>query len=222
MSRSETGRRDREGGAWGGVEACAEWAQVAVYSRYGARREDTEDALRELGVLTGREVLDRTCEWCGDRSHGRPRAVDRYSGELRLNLSVSYSGRSVGCAWSATTKLGLDLVEIGTISPRDFCAVAASPAERTAVGEHDCRAAWTRCAVLWAGKEAVLKACGVGLTVDPTQVCCEPLNTVQGKPCGVAVMTCEETVQVEVVASHLVGTLLVAAMARVVDAPCPT
>src|SRR6266511_9192 len=90
-----------------------------------------------------------------------------------LEVSVTHSGRRVGLAVATAGAVGLDVEQVE--SPQAFPYDAAlTPAELTGLravppGERD-RAFITA----WARKEAVLKAAGIGLRLDPRRFAVAP------------------------------------------------
>lgn len=117
-----------------------------------------EPLLRELlTVATGRpdheHVLVRRCSRCGG-PHGRPVAEG-----TALHVSNSRSGGIGAAAATVAGAVGIDLQEQAATTFAGFAEVALAPGERAAGPAQRART--------WARKEAVLKALGLGLTVDP-------------------------------------------------------
>ncbi|MGN6721902.1 MAG: 4'-phosphopantetheinyl transferase family protein [Marmoricola sp.] len=98
-----------------------------------------------LAALAIREVA-HLCPRCGSTEHGRPFA------DGVVSLSLSHSG-GLTLAATAETLVGIDHEPIGTVLQRD---VVAHPSESGDALQ------------LWVRKEAVLKATGLGLQIDPT------------------------------------------------------
>lgn len=120
---------------------------------------------------TGLEVR-RTCGNCGSTQHGKP-AVDGVG--LSLSRSHGIVMTAVGPAGSA---LGADIEKIpAEISP-GFDGFALAPEERPAAAgpgfpetsPSDTGFSDTDRIRLWVAKEAVLKAAGLGLAIDPSAV----------------------------------------------------
>lgn len=116
------------------------------------------EVLTELtGTPPAAHVFDRTCQRCCDPSHGKP-VLQHPS----LHTSRSYTDGLLAVAVSAAGPVGVDVEQVRGTAFDGFAEVALAPAERD--GNPSGRArAWTR-------KEAVLKARGTGLTIDPRTV----------------------------------------------------
>jgi 4'-phosphopantetheinyl transferase len=118
-----------------------------------------------LGCGPAEIILDRRCSDCG-APHGKPRV--RGSG---LELSIAHSGWDVGVAVSLGP-IGLDVerLECGALHPDGMAAHALSARERTSLEQLSATArpiAWLK---YWTRKEAVLKATGDGLRIDPASL----------------------------------------------------
>ena len=109
--------------------------------------------------------LSYDCPGCA-RSHGRPLVVAPHAA-VRWHVSLSHSGRHVMVAATEAGPVGVDVERTAATVFEGFDLVALTCAERTEV-EHCAPAAQARArAVYWVRKEAVLKATGHGLSVDP-------------------------------------------------------
>ncbi len=118
-------------------------------------------ARSEIARLLGRAPqslrFDRTCADCGGQ-HGRPRLLD----DPGLHLSLSRTGPLVALAVSRSGPVGIDVEQIDRTGFAGFARVALHPGEREGRGTR------VADATAWVRKEAVLKALGPGLRVDPT------------------------------------------------------
>ncbi|MBC7560746.1 MAG: 4'-phosphopantetheinyl transferase superfamily protein [Dermatophilaceae bacterium] len=109
--------------------------------------------------------LSYHCPRCG-RSHGRPVVVAPHAA-VRWHVSLSRTSRQVIVAATDAGPVGVDVERTAATGFEGFVGVALTNAERTEV-ERCAPAAQARArAVYWARKEAVLKATGYGLAVDP-------------------------------------------------------
>jgi len=112
--------------------------------------------------------LSYHCPRCG-RSHGRPVVVAPH-GAVGWQVSLSHTGRHVMVAATDAGPVGVDVERTAATGFEGFDSVALTYAERTEV-ERCAPAARARArAVYWARKEAVLKATGHGLAVNPAAV----------------------------------------------------
>jgi hypothetical protein len=115
------------------------------------------------GVDPSTLAFDRSCQHCGDPSHGRPRLV----GGLDVSFSTaSRSGCFVVAAAKAEMSVGVDIetaARFDTAMARDVWRVALTPDERRRFNPEDIR----EIARLWCRKEAVLKAMGLGIAGRP-------------------------------------------------------
>lgn len=117
------------------------------------------EAARLHGVARHRIVLGHECPRCGSPEHGRPRILPTATVRRPAYASLSRAGGLSVVALTDAGEVGVDLEPVGAAEFDGFAAVALHPSE----GDGDPTRAWVR-------KEAVLKAYGVGLRVDPADV----------------------------------------------------
>jgi 4'-phosphopantetheinyl transferase len=124
---------------------------------FAARRTAVREVLAGYVALAPSELtFDRTCRWCGQPGHGKPR--------LCAAPGLSFSATSRHGVWMVAVaqdemSVGVDLERLDDAAAADLHATVLTPSERDAT-EADDAPAVTR---LWCRKEAVLKAQGVGL-----------------------------------------------------------
>lgn len=106
-------------------------------------------------------VVDRTCETCG-APHGRPRLP-----ELHLQVSVAHGGDVVTVAVADGAAVGIDVEPIRPVET-DVIRTACAPEEWPLI------TGATAFARVWTRKEAVLKALGTGLSIEPATLVVSP------------------------------------------------
>lgn len=145
-------------------------------ARAGRKREAapfvTGHALvrRVLGELLDRDpaglTFARRCTTCGSEQHGKPSLRDVPD----WHFSLSYTSASAIVAVAEGVEVGVDIEDL---TDADFEGFAGATLARDEVAGfdgldgHDLLVARAR---VWARKEAVLKATGRGLVVDPSEV----------------------------------------------------
>jgi 4'-phosphopantetheinyl transferase len=109
--------------------------------------------------------LSYHCTRCG-KPHGRPVVIEP-TAAVRWQVSLSHAGHQVMVAVTDSGPVGVDVESVAATAFDGFDDVALTSTERTEVERCPPESrSWAR-AVYWARKEAVLKATGHGLTVDP-------------------------------------------------------
>ncbi len=122
---------------------------------------------------TGVQAVDlgRWCPRCGLTDHGRPVALGPGGRPVpAVHLSASHAGGLVVVAVTGAGPVGVDVERVGAATFDEFPRTVLTSREQralTVVPETD-QARW--CTRLWTRKEALLKALGLGLTVDPSRV----------------------------------------------------
>ncbi|MER7106635.1 4'-phosphopantetheinyl transferase family protein [Streptomyces sp. NPDC000229] len=118
----------------------------------------------QLGVGPREVRFTQECRHC-DRPepHGKPGVADS-----ALELSLSHSGDRVAVALSLAGPVGVDIEEVGGEGRvADLAPVVLAEAERAALEGLPAEERTRGFIRYWARKEAVLKATGDGLTVEP-------------------------------------------------------
>lgn len=105
-------------------------------------------------------AIQRRCAVCGSDEHGKPE-VDGIS----LSLSRSH-GSVMAAAGAAHSAVGADIEKIPAAMFPGFDEYVLAPDEKLDIRVSDVSEATG----LWASKEALLKAAGLGLAVEPSRV----------------------------------------------------
>jgi 4'-phosphopantetheinyl transferase len=122
--------------------------------------------------------VGRWCRSCGRLAdHGRPIALDGNGRPIpQVFLSSSHSGPVVVAAASADAPVGVDVETAAALRSwlaadlDGFDQLTLSPAERAALARLEPTRANPARLRLWVRKEAVLKAAGVGLAIEPNRL----------------------------------------------------
>jgi 4'-phosphopantetheinyl transferase len=114
------------------------------------------------GVPPDAVRIGRRCPRCGSTGHGRPVAA-RADGGPVPSLSMTRSIDLVAVALSDAGPVGIDVERRDADPGRAVAAVVLAPGEVPAPGPDGVLRTWVR-------KEAVLKAAGTGLAVDPREL----------------------------------------------------
>ena len=128
-------------------------------------------AAQALGVdpsLAATLPVTRSCSTCGSAKHGKPEIAG-----VELSLSRSSGTVMVGSA-PVGHPIGVDIERIPAHVFKGFDAYTLSTSERKRLRPDDTGARLQ----LWVGKEALLKATGHGLTVEPHNL------TISGNSCN--------------------------------------
>ena len=121
-----------------------------------------EGATRAFGVPEHAARVVRLCPTCGSSTHGRPLLAGG-PGLVVPQVSIGHAGPVTVVALSSAGQIGVDVERSDAAAFDGFPAVALHPAEKA-------RSTQER-TVTWVRKEALLKATGHGLAVDPSRIC---------------------------------------------------
>jgi len=124
-------------------------------------------ARRAVGAVLGLDpaevVVGRRCPRCGSDTHGAPVTAGAH-------VSITRARGLVAVAVSTVGPVGIDVEQRREHLFAGFDGVALAPQEAPTDVEQRLR--------IWTRKEALLKACGRGLTVDPRTVVLDGLRIV--------------------------------------------
>ncbi len=132
---------------------------VVVHGHVPADELLRGEVARFHGVPVQVIEIARTCPRCGSSDHGRPRVRATDALPRPASVSLSRAGRFSVVAVTDAGPVGVDVEAPGAADFPGFDGVALHPEESLAVT--------TSSTQVWTRKEALLKACGLGLAVDP-------------------------------------------------------
>jgi 4'-phosphopantetheinyl transferase len=132
---------------------------ASVVVRWSNRVDATDLLLAEAREILGRAAfVEHRCVQCGSEDHGRPYLV----GEPQLCVSLARADGLSIVALTEVGPVGVDLERDDAGGFDGFAQAALHPDERARTPQEATR--------VWVRKEAVLKATGRGLAVDPRRV----------------------------------------------------
>ncbi len=110
--------------------------------------------------------FERRCTTCGSERHGKPNLV----GISGWSFSLSYTSGLAVVAAAEGVQVGVDVEDLTDADFEGFAGATLSRDEVPAFAGLEGRELLVARARVWARKEAVLKATGHGLVVDPSEV----------------------------------------------------
>lgn len=120
----------------------------------------------ETGADPRSLAFEKRCATCGTDRHGKPHVV----GMRDIFVSVSYGEHMAVAAVTRLGQVGVDVEDLESADFEGFGSVTLDGTEEAALEALDGDELLAARALVWARKEAVLKATGHGLVVDPSQV----------------------------------------------------
>ncbi|PXA68433.1 4'-phosphopantetheinyl transferase family protein [Cryobacterium arcticum] len=138
---------------------------------------------RLTGVGPSAVTLAQRCPNCGQTGHG-PLSVELAASDPadapalpgRIHVSLSRAARFLAVAVTGAGPVGIDVESVAALASSPVASALCSPVEAVALSTLAPAALDTALASLWTSKEAVLKAAGVGLRVDPRDLTIEPVT----------------------------------------------
>lgn len=125
-----------------------------------------------LGTEPDEVRIQRFCATCarvGD--HGRPIVIDAHGRRDRTaHLSSSHGGGYIGVAASGSAEVGIDIEPCANALGDETDSLVLTGAEQEELSAVSAADKGIHRLATWVKKEAVLKATGIGLSVEPTSV----------------------------------------------------
>jgi 4'-phosphopantetheinyl transferase len=135
---------------------------VVAYGELSAHELLRAEAARFHDLPATQIVLVHACPRCGSDLHGRPRLLATAALRRPAHVSVSRAGDLSVVAITDAGHVGVDVEATASADFAGFADVALHPGERATPVVDPTRG--------WVRKEALLKAYGLGLVVDPSDV----------------------------------------------------
>lgn len=120
----------------------------------------------ETGADARSLVFEKRCATCGTDRHGKPHVV----GMRDVFVSVSYDQHVAVAAVTRLGEVGVDVEDLASADFDGFGSVTLDASEAAPLDALTGDDLLAGRALVWARKEAILKATGHGLVVDPSQV----------------------------------------------------
>ena len=135
---------------------------MVAYAAVPAHALLRTEAARFHDVSVAQIVLVHECPRCGSDEHGRPRLLPTAAVREPADISLSRAGDLSIVALTDAGQVGVDIERTGAAEFEGFGDVALHSGERRDPVTDSTRA--------WVRKEALLKAYGGGLAIDPRDV----------------------------------------------------
>lgn len=135
---------------------------MVAYAAVPAHELLRAEAARFHEVAPAQIVLLHECPRCGSDVHGRPRLMATAAVRQPAHVSLARAGDLSVVAVTDAGPVGIDVEAQGAADFPGFADVALHPGERATTADDPTR--------VWVRKEALLKAYGLGLAVDPSDV----------------------------------------------------
>lgn len=135
---------------------------VVAYAAAPAHEVLRAEAARFHEVSPAAIVVVHECPRCGSDTHGRPRLLPTRTLRRPAEVSLARAGELSVVAVTDAGPVGVDVEIDGAATCSSIEGAALHPAERHSAPD-DATCVWVR-------KEAILKAYGLGLAVDPRDV----------------------------------------------------
>jgi 4'-phosphopantetheinyl transferase len=114
----------------------------------------------------------RRCASCGGVDHGKPEVPAALA--AGRHVSVAHTSTRLVVAVSGVGPCGVDVEDVAAVARAPVAAVLLAPQERVATGAVGGDVLAELLARTWVRKEALLKATGHGLAVDPARLVLGP------------------------------------------------
>lgn len=144
--------------------------------RFMARRAAQRAVLSSYTGQPGASLaFGRVCEYCGDRTHGKPRLI----GAPAVQFSASSCQSLIVIAVSIGAEVGADIADVAEVSRVERTAYLGADELVAPI-----RADAVDLAERWTAKEAYAKLIGIGLALDPREI--TPIQDGTGRPAMIA------------------------------------
>ncbi|GAA1716787.1 hypothetical protein GCM10009809_11050 [Isoptericola hypogeus] len=125
----------------------------------------------DLGAGAGDVGLRRRCTTCGAADHGKPEVPAALAAGLHVSVAHTATRLAVAVAGSPC---GVDVEDVAAVARAPVAGVLLGPRERRRERRPGGEPSAEGLARTWVRKEALLKATGHGLAVDPARIVLGP------------------------------------------------
>jgi len=140
---------------------------VSIFVRSDVEPDDRSLLTEAIGTVAGCGAhaveVEYRCIRCGESGHGKPFVTS----PLGLFVSLTRSGATVAVAVTDAAPIGIDIEAIAAVGRASVAEALLHPSEHDALDGLSEASTAEHLTRLWTVKEAVLKATGWGLHIDP-------------------------------------------------------